>query len=178
MKIAHVSLLYGDSPGVEKKLVDQASAASLLHLDIDYYILNLHKTENIGTVLSIRSSVVEARFPKRLPALNSILQTGDDEDIVIEVLTHIDAKTVRGIALTSTEGLAQNARIIDTGRSFYSIFTACISNIKVRENYSFGNGNIPLASSTLATSSPNSRIMRAAFSTSSALLFARTPFDR
>jgi len=46
----------------------------------------------------------------------SILRTGDDGDIFVEVLTHIDAKTVRGIALTSTEGLAQNARIVDTGR--------------------------------------------------------------
>jgi len=73
-------------------------------------------TDTVGTVVSIRSSVVEARFPERLPAMYSILRTGDDGDIFVEVLTHIDAKTVRGIALTSTEGLAQNARIVDTGR--------------------------------------------------------------
>lgn len=73
-------------------------------------------TDTAGTVVSIRSSVVEARFPERLPAMYSILRTGDDGDIFVEVLTHIDAKTVRGIALTSTEGLAQNARIVDTGR--------------------------------------------------------------
>jgi F-type H+-transporting ATPase subunit beta len=78
--------------------------------------MSQNKKETIGIVVSIRSSVVEARFPERLPALNSILRTGDDGNIVVEVLTHVDEKTVRGIALTSTEGLAQNARIVDTGR--------------------------------------------------------------
>ena len=72
--------------------------------------------QNAGTILSVRSSVVEARFTERLPALNSILHTGDDGDIVVEVLMHIDEETVRGIALNSTEGLAQNSRIVDTGR--------------------------------------------------------------
>jgi F-type H+-transporting ATPase subunit beta len=74
------------------------------------------KRGNSGTVLSIRSSVVEALFPERLPGLNNILLAGDNEDIIIEVLTHINAKTVRGIALNSTEGLAHNARVVDTGR--------------------------------------------------------------
>ncbi len=73
-------------------------------------------TDTVGTVVSVRSSVVEARFPERLPAMYSILRTGDDEDIFVEVLMHIDEETIRGIALTSTEGLAQNSRIIDTGR--------------------------------------------------------------
>jgi len=77
----------------------------------------ISKAENSGTVLSVRSSVVDARFPDRLPELKSVLRAGDDEEIVVEVLMHIDRESVRGIALTSTEGLAQNARIIDTGQS-------------------------------------------------------------
>jgi len=74
------------------------------------------KQQNAGTVLSVRSSVVEARFTERLPALKNILHTGDEGDIVVEVLMHIDEETIRGIALNSTEGLAQNSRIVDTGR--------------------------------------------------------------
>ncbi len=75
---------------------------------------NPSKKENIGSVLSVRSSVVDVHFPSRLPALRSVLRAGDDQSIVIEVLTHVDAETVRGIALTSTEGLAQNSQVIDT----------------------------------------------------------------
>jgi F-type H+-transporting ATPase subunit beta len=72
------------------------------------------EAENAGTVLSVRSSVVDVLFPRRLPALRSVLLAGDDQQIVIEVLTHVDEETVRGIALTSTEGLAQHSRVIDT----------------------------------------------------------------
>jgi len=75
-----------------------------------------NKTKNTGRVLSVRSSVVDAWFPDHLPAINTILQAGDNEDIFIEVLTHVDASTTRGIALTSTEGLAQDSAIVDTGK--------------------------------------------------------------
>lgn len=79
-------------------------------------LMKENQNKNIGTVLSVRSSVVDAYFPDHLPAINTILKTGDNEDIFIEVLTHIDAKTTRGIALTSTEGLAQDSPIVDTGK--------------------------------------------------------------
>ncbi|PKN61959.1 MAG: F0F1 ATP synthase subunit beta [Deltaproteobacteria bacterium HGW-Deltaproteobacteria-15] len=71
---------------------------------------------NYGTVHSIRSSVVDAKFSNRIPALLSVLRTGEKQEIVIEVVTHLDEKTVRGIALTPTQGLAQGSRILDTGR--------------------------------------------------------------
>lgn len=70
---------------------------------------------NQGTVVSVRGSVVDARFPRRLPALYGVLRAGDDEQIVIEVLTHLDAENVRGIALTSTQGLAQGSPVTDMG---------------------------------------------------------------
>jgi F-type H+-transporting ATPase subunit beta len=72
-------------------------------------------TSNQGTVLSVRGSVIDASFPNHLPSLNNILRGGKDKDIVIEVLTHLDSKTVRGIALTSTQGLAQGASVLDVG---------------------------------------------------------------
>ena len=72
-------------------------------------------TSNQGAVLSVRGSVIDAYFPKHLPSLNNVLRGGKDKSIVIEVLTHLDSKTVRGIALTSTLGLAQGAPVLDVG---------------------------------------------------------------
>ncbi len=72
--------------------------------------------QNYGTIRSIRSSVVDARFPVRLPALLNVLRAGESEEVVIETVTHLDDKTVRGIALTPTQGLAQGSRVLDTGR--------------------------------------------------------------
>lgn len=71
--------------------------------------------QNLGTLISIRGSVVDAQFPGHLPSIYHVLRAGDDGGIVIEVLTHLDSKTIRGIALTSTQGLAHGSTVIDTG---------------------------------------------------------------
>jgi F-type H+-transporting ATPase subunit beta len=73
------------------------------------------KSDNRGSILSIRGSVVDCAFPQRLPGLYHKLVTGEEGSVVIEVLTHLDAKTVRGIALTSTQGLTRGAEVTDTG---------------------------------------------------------------
>ena len=70
---------------------------------------------NRGVVISVRGSVVDARFPQRLPSLYDVLRAGEGDRFVIEVISHIDSKTVRGIALTSTQGLALGSKMIDTG---------------------------------------------------------------
>ncbi len=70
---------------------------------------------NIGTIVSVRGSVVDIRFDKHLPPVFSILQTGDKEQIFIEVLEQRDAQRVRGIALTPTQGLSQGMQARDTG---------------------------------------------------------------
>ncbi len=72
-------------------------------------------TPNQGTTISIRGSVVDAQFPRSLPSLYNVLKAGEDGRVLIEVITHLDSKTVRGIALTSTQGLAHGSTIIDTG---------------------------------------------------------------
>jgi F-type H+-transporting ATPase subunit beta len=72
------------------------------------------KEPNYGSVISVRSSVVDVYFPKRLPGLYHVLRGGEEENIVIEVLSHLDSKTVRGIALTSTQGLAEGSSVLDT----------------------------------------------------------------
>ena len=68
-----------------------------------------------GTVVSIRGSVVDALFPSRLPGIYHVLLAGDEQQIVIEVNTHLSENLVRGIALTPTQGLARGSQIIDTG---------------------------------------------------------------
>jgi F-type H+-transporting ATPase subunit beta len=73
------------------------------------------KQANYGTVTSVRSSVVDARFTKKLPGLLTVLRGGEEGEIVIEVLIHLDERTVRGIALTSTQGLAEGSALLDTG---------------------------------------------------------------
>jgi F0F1-type ATP synthase beta subunit len=69
---------------------------------------------NVGTVTSIRGSVIDVKFLDHLPSLNRLLKTGENDGVVIEVMNHLDSKTVRGIALTTTPGLAHGAAVIDT----------------------------------------------------------------
>jgi len=68
-----------------------------------------------GVVVAIRGSVVDVRFDGRLPPIYSILLAGADKKIVIEVLSQRDARHVRGIALTPTQGLARGTAVEDTG---------------------------------------------------------------
>lgn len=70
---------------------------------------------SLGVVTAVRGSVVDSRFEHRLPSIRSILRTGDGSKTVVEVLTQLDARHVRGIALTATQGLARGMAVEDTG---------------------------------------------------------------
>ena len=59
------------------------------------------RLRNQGVVLSVRGSVVEMRFDYHLPPIYALLRAGANRDIVIEVLAQPDARSVRGIALTT-----------------------------------------------------------------------------
>ncbi len=67
-----------------------------------------------GSVASVRGSVVDVRFSGRLPPMNTRLMSPDNS-VVLEVVSHLSADTVRAVALTSTQGLARGAGIIDSG---------------------------------------------------------------
>jgi F-type H+/Na+-transporting ATPase subunit beta len=69
---------------------------------------------NLGVVASVRGSVVDIRFDGHLPPIYSLLHAQQGE-IVIEVLAQLDARHVRGIALTPTQGLARGMAVEDTG---------------------------------------------------------------
>lgn len=71
---------------------------------------------NWGRVVSVRGSVIDAVFPHRLPDMNHELRAGEDEEVVVEVASQLDPRTVRGMALTSVRGLARGGAIRDLGR--------------------------------------------------------------
>ncbi len=71
-------------------------------------------SQHHGTIVSVRGSVVDAVFADRLPDMNSELRTGPDQAVVVEVLSHLDEDTIRGIALTPTRGLSRGDSIVDT----------------------------------------------------------------
>lgn len=73
------------------------------------------KTSNIGIVISVRGSVVDVQFANQLPSIYNILRTGNHNEIIIEVLAQLDTQRVRGIALTTTSGLARRMKVEDTG---------------------------------------------------------------
>ncbi|MDD5471193.1 MAG: F0F1 ATP synthase subunit beta [Sideroxydans sp.] len=70
---------------------------------------------NLGAVVSVRGSVVDIRFERYLPPVYSLLHAGQDGRVAIEVLTQLDAHTVRCIALTPTQGLARGMLVEDSG---------------------------------------------------------------
>src|SRR5450830_295221 len=70
---------------------------------------------NLGVVVSVRGSVVDIRFDEQLPPIYSLLRAGPEKQIIIEVLSQLDAHRVRGVALTPTQGLARGMVVEDSG---------------------------------------------------------------
>jgi F-type H+-transporting ATPase subunit beta len=71
-------------------------------------------TLNEGTVTAVRGSVIDVSFPDRIPSIHHVLRAGSEREIVIEVVSHLDATTIRGVALTPTRGLWRGAQVLDT----------------------------------------------------------------
>ncbi len=68
-----------------------------------------------GKVMNVRGSVVDVFFERHLPSINTLLRTGEEGQIVLEVHAQIDLQSVRCIALTPTEGLARGTIVNNTG---------------------------------------------------------------
>ena len=69
-----------------------------------------------GKTISVRGNIVDVWFPAELPAVRYRLETGSHGRTVLEVVSHVDAHTVRTIALTPTRGLSRGDAVRDTGR--------------------------------------------------------------
>jgi F-type H+-transporting ATPase subunit beta len=66
-------------------------------------------------VTALEGNVVDVCFETGVPPLRQRLVTGEPGAVVLEVANHLDARTVRCIALTPTRGLARGASVTDTG---------------------------------------------------------------
>jgi F-type H+-transporting ATPase subunit beta len=71
---------------------------------------------NVGSVVSVHGGVVDVRFDRRLPPIFSVLHTGVDGKIIVEVMAQLGTNRVRGIALTPTQGLFRGMRVEDSGK--------------------------------------------------------------
>ncbi len=112
---------------------------------------------NRGKVVSVRGSVIDAQFPNHLPKINNLLKS---EGVMIEVSIHISPDTVRGIALTPTQGLSRGDPVTDAdlsimvpvgegllGRAF-NVFGSPIDgegDVEAKEHRSIHRGAVPLS---------------------------------
>ncbi len=71
---------------------------------------------NEGQVLAVRGSVVDLSFPQSIPFINSIIYTGINNQILLEVRLQLGGGRVRCIALTPNQGLARGMRATDSGQ--------------------------------------------------------------
>jgi len=115
---------------------------------------------NTGTVVSIRGSVIDVRFPDKLPQIHNQLTAGS---VVMEVLIHLEPDVARCIALVPTQGLARGATVIDTGHPLmvpvgeqlmgrvFNVFGSTIDNkgeVKANQWRSIHQKPVPLSAHT------------------------------
>ena len=72
---------------------------------------------NKGTVVQIIGAVVDVKFNDTLPAIENALEIKfpDGKTLVAEVASQLGDNIVRAVALSSTDGLARGAEVLDTG---------------------------------------------------------------
>jgi F-type H+-transporting ATPase subunit beta len=71
---------------------------------------------NVGKVTQVLGAVVDVQFPAELPAiLNALTVKIEDRTLVLEVAQHLGERTVRTIAMDTTDGLVRGAEVVDTG---------------------------------------------------------------
>ncbi|TET82091.1 MAG: F0F1 ATP synthase subunit beta [Anaerolineales bacterium] len=71
-----------------------------------------------GIVIRVMGVVVDVEFPAGdLPSIRNALEIRqeDDSELIVEVQEHIDARTVRAIAMGNTIGLRRGLSVLDTG---------------------------------------------------------------
>ena len=74
---------------------------------------------NIGYVSQVMGPVVDVKFDEgKLPAIfNALTIENGEKTLTVEVAQHIGDNVVRCIAMSSTDGLRRQAKVIDTGKS-------------------------------------------------------------
>ncbi len=71
---------------------------------------------NVGSVTQILGAVVDVQFEGELPFIQNALHAKNgDNTLVLEVALELGEKTVRCIAMDSTDGMVRGSEVIDTG---------------------------------------------------------------
>jgi F-type H+-transporting ATPase subunit beta len=71
---------------------------------------------NVGKITQVLGAVVDVQFPEELPAIQNALRLKiEDRMLVLEVAQHLGERTVRCIAMDTTDGLVRGTEVTDTG---------------------------------------------------------------
>jgi F-type H+-transporting ATPase subunit beta len=71
---------------------------------------------NTGKITQVIGAVVDVQFEGALPEILNALETDNGGNrLVLEVAQHLGERTVRTIAMDSTEGLVRGQKVTDTG---------------------------------------------------------------
>jgi len=78
------------------------------------------EADALGVVTGVRGSVVDVRFEAELPGLLEAVyvRMSDDRKLPLEVQQHLDAHTVRTVALAFTEGMQRGMKVELSGAPF------------------------------------------------------------
>ncbi len=73
-------------------------------------------SNSIGRITQVLGAVVDVQFDGELPAiLNALHAENQGKRLVLEVAQHLGEKTVRTIAMDTTDGLVRGQQVVDTG---------------------------------------------------------------
>lgn len=77
----------------------------------------MSKEQNVGRIIQVVGVVVDVEFNnKNLPGMyDALLIEHDKKTITLEVAQHLDERTVRAIAMSSTDGLRRGQEVTATG---------------------------------------------------------------
>jgi len=71
---------------------------------------------NVGQVTQVLGAVVDVQFPAELPSImNALTLQIGEQKLVLEVAQHLGERTVRCIAMDTTDGLVRGTEVVDTG---------------------------------------------------------------
>jgi F-type H+-transporting ATPase subunit beta len=74
--------------------------------------------QNKGKITQVISAVVDVEFENELPAIYNALECSNNgKKLILEVALHIGEKTVRTIAMDSTDGLTRGTQVLDLGKA-------------------------------------------------------------
>lgn len=73
---------------------------------------------NEGSVVRVRGSVIDVTFPDHLPPIDTklVVSLEEERQVILEVVSHLNDRAVRCMALNSTEGLSRGQLALDTNQ--------------------------------------------------------------